>query len=295
MATASSTHPPTSYEAASEARGEAIGGLPGSDLPSWEIFLSEEKPAEPTPEQLTPTAVEQEPPSATTAPGEFTDLPGTPSPPGAVTPPPGTPLPVLLLVDQAWSAMGEERQELSRRINRLLDQMVREGGSRHVADWLHHLIDSRRLEGLEDAAGHACHEMALRGLISMGFPYALEIRPEDLASLRPQEGEPRSRPRIIKPAAAAVVIGGSLGQLLSNVMGSKPISGLLMLEVGVLLLALVGLLASAPRTPLRYMALAVTLVASLLSIFLGLLPGYAGLVSGLAGVVAALLFAFRES
>ena len=62
-----------------------------------------------------------------------------------------------------------------------------------------------------------------------------------------------------------------------------------------ILLALVAMVVSKARTPLRRMGVAVLLVASLLSIFLGTLPGYAGLVSGLAGVVAALLFAIRES
>lgn len=216
---------------------------------------------------------------------------------GTKTPPPETPLPVLLLVDQAQSASGEERQELSRRINRWLDQMVLEGGSRHVADWFHHLIESGRLEGLADAAGHSCHETAVRGLLSMGFPYALEVRPEDLERLEPREQQRRARKRAkaLKGAAAGVLVGGSIAELFLDLVRDKHLTGLLTVEVGVALLALVALLFSQPRTPLRNMGLAVLLVASLLSISLALMGGYVGLVSGLAGLVATLLFALHRS
>ncbi len=217
--------------------------------------------------------------------------------PGVNTPPPGSPLPVLVLVDQAQNAAGEERQELSRRINRWLDKMVREGGSRQVADWFHHLIESGRLEGLEDAEGHGCHETAVRGLIAMGFPYALEVRPEDLDRLKPREAQRKRqrRGRNLKGTAAGVVVGGALGEAVLDLLRTGHVTGSLTVEVGVAALALVALLFSQPRTPLRNMGLAVLLVASLFSFFLGVMGGYAGLVSGLAGLVAALLFALHRS
>jgi hypothetical protein len=220
-----------------------------------------------------------------------------PSLPGTKTPPPETPLPVLLLVDQARGAEGVERQELSRRINRWLDEMVREGGSRHVADWFHHLLESGRLEGLADAAGHSCHETAVRGLLAMGFPYALEVRPEDLERIRPREQQPRARKRDrdLKGGAAGVVVGGALTELVLNLLRFRPTTGLLTVEVGLALLATVALLVSRPRSSLRNMGLAVLLVVSTLSVFLGVFGGYAGLVAGLAGLVATLLFALHRS
>jgi hypothetical protein len=223
----------------------------------------------------------------------MTTHPSTDALPGTKTPPPGTPLPVLLLVDQARDASGEERQELARRINRLLDQMVLEGGSRHVADWFHHLIESGRLEGLVDAAGHSCHTTAIQGLLSMGFPYALEVRPEDLQLVRPQQETPK-RGAFLTPLATTVALGGAVAQLVLHLLRPFPLSRLLTLEVGVTLGALAAVLLGKPRTPLRQLGLAVMLVTSVLSLFLGTLPGYAGLVTGLAGVVAALLFAIRE-
>jgi hypothetical protein len=246
-----------------------------------------------------PSAVSPEEtiPSVVIDPAQITVPSSSPSLPGTKTPPPETPLPVLLLVDQAQSASGVERQELSRRINRWLDQMVLEGGSRHVADWFHHLIESGRLEGLADAAGHSCHETAVRGLLSMGFPYALEVRPEDLERIKPREQQRRTlkRGKDLKEAAFGVLVGGSIVEITLNRLRDLPLTGLLTVEVGVALLAAMALLFSGPRTPLRNMGLAVLLVVSLLSISLGIVGGSAGLVSGLAGLVAALLFALHRS
>ncbi|WP_224241942.1 hypothetical protein [Hyalangium gracile] len=235
--------------------------------------------------------------SVTVDPAQITSLAGDQQLPGVNTPPPGTPLPVLLLVEQAQSAEGAERQELSRRINRWLDQMVREGGSRHVADWFHRLIESGRLEGLADAAGHNCHETAVRGLLAMGFPYALEVRPEDLERIKPQEGERQhgKRGRHLEEAAAGVLVGGATVEVLLNVLRGNPGAGLLTVEVGVALLAMVALLVGRPRSALRNMGLAVLLVASVLTLSLGLFGGYAGPVAGLTGLVATLLFALHRS
>ena len=233
-------------------------------------------------------------PSVTMPADEMTTHPSSDAVPGARTPPPGTPLPVLLLVDQARDAPPGEQQVLARRINRLLDQMVLEGGSRHVADWLHHLIESGRLEGLADAAGHSCHETAIKGLLAMGFPYALEVRPEDLQRVRPQAQKPGWK-EFLPPLATGVAVMGMLVQLGQNLVHPSRLPPLLTFEVGVSLLSLVAILVGKPRTPLRQMGLAVLVVCSLLSIFLGTLMGYAGTVSGLAGLVAALLFAIRES
>ena len=131
----------------------------------------------------------------------------------------------------------------------------------------------------------------------MGFPYALEVRPEDLERIKPREQQPRGRKRDrdLKGGAAGVLVGGAITELVLNLVRERPATGLLTVEVGLALLATVALLLSGPRTPLRHMGLAVLLVVSVLSISLGLLGGYAGLVSGLAGLVATLLFALHRS
>jgi hypothetical protein len=275
-------------EVSSASEGEGTHDVPIADVADWGQAIPIAPAEAVAPAPLAPEE-QSSPPLAF--------HPRPPAPSGAKTPPPETPLPVLLLVDQAQSASGAERQELSRRINRWLDQMVLEGGSRHVADWFHHLIESGRLEGLADAAGHSCHETAVRGLLSMGFPYALEVRPEDLERIKPREQKRRilKRDRDLKGVAAGVLVGGSIWELLLDLMRGKFLPGLLTVEVGVALLAMVALLFSKPRTPLRNLGVAVLLVASLLSISLAVFGGYPGLVSGLAGLVVTLLFALHRS
>ncbi|MBN1210686.1 MAG: hypothetical protein JXB05_37910 [Myxococcaceae bacterium] len=272
---------------------EPSAGLSWAETP---VPAAPAPPAEAPGERSSPLpGWERDLPSVLIDPAQITSHPSALPLRGAKTPPPETPLPVLLLIDQARSASGEERQELSRRINRWLDQMVREGGSRHVADWFHHLIESERLEGLADAAGHACHETAIQGLLAMGFPYALEVRPEDLERIKPRERRRRGRDKDVKGASAGVLAGGILTELVLNLLRAHPVRGPLTVEVGLSLLAMVALLLSTPRSPLRNMGLAVLLVVSLLSVSLGFFTGYAGMVAGLAGLVAVLLFALHRS
>ncbi|MFL5344869.1 MAG: hypothetical protein ACJ8AT_08745 [Hyalangium sp.] len=266
------------------------------DFPALSSVPVLERPAPPAPVEPLPS-VEDSSASVIVDPAQLTAHQSSQPLPGVHTPPPGSPLPVLVLVDQAQQASGEERQELSRRINRWLDKMVREGGSRHVADWFHHLIESGRLEGLEDAAGHGCHETAVLGLLAMGFPYALEVRPEDLERVKPRQEQRKFRRREtnLKGTGAGVVLGGMLGEVLLNLLRARHVAGTLTAEVILVALALVSLLFSKPGTALRNVSLAVLLVASLLSFFLGVMGGYAGLVSGLAGLLAVLLFALHRS
>ncbi|WP_224366077.1 hypothetical protein [Hyalangium versicolor] len=301
-APAPSAEPPPLKGAGPSAAGFSIEVAERPELVSE--ANSEELTPLPSPRQgARPVAVESFPSdersvaSVVVDPAMLTALPSSRPAPGVNTPPPETPLPVLLLVEQAQNASGEERQELSRRINRWLDKMVSEGGSRHVADWFHHLIERGRLEGLADAAGQSCHETAVRGLLAMGFPYALEVRPEDLERLKPRQSQPkhRKRGRKLKGAAAGVLVGGLGAEVALDVLRQLPGMELLTVEVGLLLLALVTLLVSRPRSAAHNMGLAVLLVVSMLTLSLGVLGGYAGLAAGLGGLVAALLFALHRS
>jgi hypothetical protein len=335
VATVSSTRPPAPGEASSTPEGEASSEAPiagwdavGQQEP-WQMEPPAETPppvpaapAEPVPPTVRSTyarvdfpalasmvlatrppvaeALPEEEDSSTSVivdPAQLTVLSSTVPLPGVTTPPPGMPLPVLLLVDQARSASGAEQQQLSRRINRWLEQMAREGGSRHVADWFHHLLDSSRLEGLSDEAGQGCHETAVKGLMAMGFPYALEIAPEDLERLRPREGQRghKKRARRLEGAAAGVLVGGISAEVLLNMLSHHPMGTLLTTEVGLALLALVAALVSRERTPLRNMGLAVLLVVSAFSLGLGIISSSGGLVAGLAGLVATLLLALHRS
>ncbi|MDC0713921.1 hypothetical protein POL68_35980 [Stigmatella sp. ncwal1] len=214
--------------------------------------------------------------------------------PNSPTPPLGLPLPVMVLVEQAQRAEGAEQQQLALRINQWLAKLAREDGGRPAAEVFHRLLEGGRLEGLVDETGEACGDAAVRGLLALGFPYALEVRPEDLERLRTRQPLPASRRLDRKALAAAAVGAGAVGQLGLEGVLSGGLSPKVTLEVGALLLALVPGLMSAPGTPLRRLGLVVLVLVSVTEIFLGMSPGYAGLVSGLAGLVACLLIAGHE-
>lgn len=301
MATASSTRPPTLGQASSAPEGEEAQEIPIVDVPLADVAAWEgAAPSLPEPQAGLGSAMvpaEEPLPSVVVDAAQLTVPSQAAAPPGTKTPPPETPLPVLLLVDQAHGAEGAERAELARRINRWLEQMAREGGSRHVADWFHHLLESGRLEGLADAEGRSCHEAAVRGLLAMGFPYALEVRPEDLERLpRREEREAvRGQDKYLKAAGAGIVAGGFLAEFVLAPGSEALLPWLLAAEGGAVLLATMALLLSGPRTPLRHVGLAVLLVGSLALISTILLGGYTGLVAGLGGLLAALLFALHRS
>ncbi|SEU14472.1 hypothetical protein [Stigmatella erecta] len=220
---------------------------------------------------------------------------GSSLPPTSPTPPLGLPLPLMALVEQARrEEPGERQRQLALRINQTLAKMASGEGGRPVADVFHRLIEGGMLEGLEDETGQRCLEAAVQGLLSLGFPYALEVRPEDLERLHAPPPVPSSPGLGLKPTAAAIAGGGAAGQVALELLTSGALSTEVTLQVGALLAALVPVLLSAPKTALRYGGLAVLLLVSVTEIFLGFSPSYAGLLSGLAGLVACLLIAVRE-
>jgi hypothetical protein len=216
-------------------------------------------------------------------------------PPTHPTPPLGLPLPLMALVEQARrEERGERQRHLALRINEALAQLARGEGGRPTADVFHRLLEGGLLEGLEDEKGQRCAEAAVQGLLALGFPYALEVRPEDLERLH-APGREGSAPGLgARATAAAIAGGGAAGQVALELVTSGTLSAHVTLQVGALLAALVPVLLSAPKTALRSVGLTVLLLVSVTEIFLGFSPGYAGLLSGLAGLVACLLIAVRE-
>ncbi|QSQ18315.1 hypothetical protein JY572_19340 [Myxococcus landrumensis] len=227
-----------------------------------------------------------------------------PPPPEAVTrstPPVELPLPVLVRVEQALKAPDAERAEAAARLNEVLVELASGGGERQVADTLHRLLAGGKLEGLVDAEGRSCRAVAVEALLSLGFPYALEVEPEDLHHLRSNAS---SRPRRNKGpldfgpgVMATVFLGGAAAQLLEELALPSRAPGMLTFQVGLGVLALVALLLAPPRTPVYRVGMALMALVSGYSLLLALgnwgVQG--GLWVGVAGVVAALLAAFRES
>ncbi|MGZ3460638.1 MAG: hypothetical protein ACXU86_19290, partial [Archangium sp.] len=167
------------------------------------------------------------------------------------------------------------------------------GGSREVADLLLQLLEGGRLEGLEEAEGRTCRGVAVEALTRLGFPYALEVRPEDLEHLR-QQARRHEGSRVGPRAVAAGVLGaGLVGQWLElppELHSGESGPGLpAVLLMGLALMGLVTALLGPERSDSRRAGMVGLLVLSLVQLYLGLSGGYYGALSGGAGLLAWLL------
>ncbi len=202
---------------------------------------------------------------------------------------------VLRLVAAARSASGDEREELAGRLGSQLEALAEGGGSREVADLLLHLLESGQLEGLVEPGGRTCRtcrSVAVESLTRLGFPYALEVRPEDLEHLRAWT---RRRCPTVPPGVWPVgVLGvGFVGQwwALPSEVASEvgEVGPLLVVLMGLALMGLMMTLLAPERSPSRRAGLFVLTLLSLVEVFLGGPAGYHGAASGLAGLMACLL------
>ncbi|MCY1031141.1 hypothetical protein OV207_06705 [Corallococcus sp. BB11-1] len=217
---------------------------------------------------------------------------------GTPTPPLGSPLPMLLLAQQARRASGAERLRLAAQLNELLADLAAEGGGRVEADAFHRLLEGGTLEGLVDADGRTCRAAAVESLLALGFPYALEVRPEDLEHLRstPVLGTQLSPPRGGPFPALAVGLGALAAQVLLHATGLVPPGGLLILQGLLTLVCLTLLTVASVGSALYRGALALLTVVSGLGLGMLLVPDVpAGWAAGLGGLVAAFLAALRKS
>jgi hypothetical protein len=215
--------------------------------------------------------------------------------PGKPTPPLELPLPLLVLTEQARRVSDEERPDVALKLNTLLEEMAAEGGSRQVADTFHRLLETGKLEGLVDSRGRSCRAVAVESLLALGFPYALEVRPEDLEHLRAS-----SRGGLglhIGPAVpGAVLLAGLVAQIAQELARSSGPDSLVTTQVGLSALALVALWLAPPKSPVYRVGLGLLALATCLGLVAPLLlEGPVGLWAVLGGLVAAFLAALRES
>jgi hypothetical protein len=200
---------------------------------------------------------------------------------------------VLGLVEAARKATGDEREVLAAQLGAQLEALGEGGGSREVADLLLHLLEGGRLEGLVERGGRTCRSAAVEALTRLGFPYALEVRPEDLDHLRAWTRRRRG-PVLPSGVVPTGVLGvGFVGQwwalppdMASEVGGVGPFLVVLM---GLALMGLMMALLAPERSPSRRAGLFVLALLSLVEVFLGGPAGYHGAASGLAGLMACLL------
>jgi hypothetical protein len=200
------------------------------------------------------------------------------------------PLPVLLAVQEARAASSEaERAVLAARINQHLDTLEAGAAGRQVADLLHGLLESDQLAGLEDAEGRTCRAAATEALLRLGFPFALEVRPEDLEHLRGGQGTEGLS--WASWAATGTLGAGIVAQwlLLTGVpVEEEPVLPLVLL-MGLSLMALVPGVLGPERSNSQRAGLLGLLILALIQLYLGVFGGYYGTLSGAAGLLAWLL------
>ncbi len=208
-------------------------------------------------------------------------------------PPPGElPLPVQLAVQAARAASTEaERAVAAAKLNQQLDTLEAGSGGRQVADLLHELLEGGQLAGLEDTTGRTCRAAATEALLRLGFPFALEVRPEDLDHLRGRDagqGFPWA-----SLAAAGVLGTGIVAQWLALSEGLESNdSGMflpLIALMGLSLMALVPGLLAPEHSEAKRAGLLGLLLLALVQLYLGFFGGYHGALSGGAGLLAWLL------
>lgn len=205
-------------------------------------------------------------------------------------------LPVLEAVQEARAATSEaERAVLAERVNHQLDTLEVGDEGRRVADLLHLLLESGQLAGLEDATGRTCRAAATEALLRLGFPFALEVRPEDLEHLRGLDPSAPSRFPWAPWAAAGTLGAGAVTQWWLAQASQHPLppgdEAMLPLIVlmGLSLLSLVPALLGPERSDARRAGLLGLLVLALVQVFLGVFGGYYGTFSGGAALLAWLL------
>lgn len=203
------------------------------------------------------------------------------------------PLALEAQVQEAREARGPEREAAVLRLHERLEALGAGGGSREVADQLLHLLESGELEGLESADGRTSRSVAVEALLELGFPYALEVRPEDLEHLRQSGRAGGTRSPLLQALAALSLGGGFVGEwwaLPPDALKGMDSPGMwLVTLMGLSLLALVTALSGPERSDSRRTGLMALAVLSIVQLSLGVFGNYHGLGSGLAGLLAWLL------
>jgi hypothetical protein len=152
------------------------------------------------------------------------------------------------------------------------------GDPRATADRLQALLASGELAMLRMSDGTSARAVAVERLLGLGYPYALEVVPEDLAHWREE------RPSEATDGRGLAILVMTVAVCLALWGVSDPPTGLGLASV----LALEGVtVAGVVRPPLRRWARKALFVLGVLACALGLRYGVSTLLPGVAGLVTA--------
>jgi hypothetical protein len=162
------------------------------------------------------------------------------------------------LVQKAGAADLWEQPRLAEQLNDCFEELAERAGGRPAADFLVQQLEAGGLSGLEAPGGRTCRASAALALLGLGYPFALEVSPDDLQHLRAEESRRgRYHPLALYPPlaiAAANVIQVGAGGLRGELVLGSVAGGLLaalghkagrLRALGLGLLASVGLASAA--------------------------------------------------
>jgi hypothetical protein len=195
------------------------------------------------------------------------------------------------LVRQIRARASEDPPPLVDRLHRCLIDMPAQGGPRAAADFLVRQLEGGTFAELEDQRGRSTRAAAVRALLALGYPYALEVSPEDLGYLRAEDKRRRSW---TEPAAGAVVVAGAAaGALVAAIHPPLVAPAAVPLALGSVL---GGLIAAFNRSGTRGRALGMGLLATVMvgGVVLAAAGGIFEAITALASLVAVVLLSLRR-
>jgi hypothetical protein len=155
------------------------------------------------------------------------------------------------------------------------------GEPRATADRLEALLSSGALATVRGADGSSARAVAVERLLALGYPYALEVAPEDLTHWREERPSGATDGRGLAVLVMTVAVCLSLWGL------SEPPTGA---GLAVVLSLEAATLATALRPSLRRLARQVVFTLGIVACILGFRHGVGTLLPGVAAFVAARLF-----
>lgn len=123
---------------------------------------------------------------------------------------PGEGISLSELIQRARNAEGEERAWLCTLVNRALVALCGASDKDRQAALLLEMLDDEALHGLEDEQRNPCRAVAVEALLTIGYPWALQLMPEDVQFLRDHPSRTRPKIPIARAAGGAAGIGSAL-------------------------------------------------------------------------------------
>jgi hypothetical protein len=195
------------------------------------------------------------------------------------------------LVRQIRAGVSEDPTPLVDRLHRCFSDLPAQGVPRAAADFLIRQLEGGTFAALEDQRGGSTRAAAVRALLALGYPYALEVSPEDLGHLRAEDQ--RRRPWTEPAASAVVVAGAAASSVVAALHPSLGAAAVLPLALGSVV---GGLLAAFNRSGTRGRALGMGLLATVTvgGVVLAAGGGTFEAITALASLVALVLLSWRR-